>query len=170
MLMSLRCPVPIQGSLVTSTSPGLSDAGGNARRKCRTVTGSVPMNEGMLNEDCASEWPSASSRTQAKSLDSRTIVEKDVRTSVAEASSTMAISRFQRISRAIGSMSSATVRSLHLDVQGLVAVHRERRIGAHHNRRFTLLDERGSREALAWSQCIAIVDRRRDEPAALGEV
>src|SRR6516164_8221380 len=141
MLMSFKCPVPSQGSLVTSTSPGRSDAGGNARSRWRTVTGKVPMNEGMLNEDCAKERPSASSRTHAKSLDSRTRVEKEVRTKVAEASSTPAISRFCRISKANGSSRSIAAIFLYLDDQGVIAVHGKFGTRAHHHRRFAFLDE-----------------------------
>ena len=44
-----------------------------------TVTGSVPMNEGMLSVFWARDCPAASVSTQAKSLDSLTSVENDVR-------------------------------------------------------------------------------------------
>ena len=54
-LTSLMCPVPIQASLVMRTSPGRIAAAPIARRKWRTVAGSVPMNEGMLPVFCASE-------------------------------------------------------------------------------------------------------------------
>ena len=57
--------------------------------------GAVPMKPGMLRVDCATSLASVSSSTQAKSFDSRTTVENEVRLSVAPASSVMAISRFQ---------------------------------------------------------------------------
>jgi len=38
---SNRCPVPIQGSLVTSTSPGFSERAGNRSRKCATAVAMV---------------------------------------------------------------------------------------------------------------------------------
>ena len=44
------------------------------------VRGTVPINEGMLSVACASERPRASVSTQAKSFDSRTMVENEVRT------------------------------------------------------------------------------------------
>ena len=65
---------------------------------CFTVTGSVPMKEGMLSVFCASDWPAASVSTQAKSLDSLTSVENDVRRSALAASSTAEIVRRHRIS------------------------------------------------------------------------
>ena len=63
------------------------------------VRGTVPMNDGMLSVACASERPRASVSTQAKSFDSRTMVENEVRTSAAAASSTMEIRRVHSISR-----------------------------------------------------------------------
>ena len=63
-----------------------------------TVTGSVPMNEGMLSVFWASDCPAASVSTQAKSLNSLTRVENDVRLSALAASSTAEIVRRQRIS------------------------------------------------------------------------
>ncbi len=47
---SLMCPVPCQGSLVISTSPGRRRSGPSSRRKCRTVAGSVLMNDGIEPE------------------------------------------------------------------------------------------------------------------------
>src|SRR3989304_1626833 len=82
-------PVPIHGSLVIMTSPGLSVFGGNLARKCLTVAGSVPMNDGIDSTDCAIERPCASVSTTAKSLASRTSSENGVRTNPADASSTM---------------------------------------------------------------------------------
>ena len=45
---SLMCPVPIQGSLVMRTSPGLIRSAPILWRKCRTVAGNVAMKDGML--------------------------------------------------------------------------------------------------------------------------
>ena len=61
------------------------------------------MNDGMLMLDWAKERPQASVNTPAKSLDSRTRVEKEARLKVAAASSTMEINLAQWISREIGS-------------------------------------------------------------------
>src|SRR5271156_6649451 len=55
--------------------------------------------------------PAASKITQAKSLDSRTIGEKDVRLSVAAASSAMAMSRVHTTWRATGSSMIARLRA-----------------------------------------------------------
>src|SRR6266487_4363964 len=98
-----RWPVASQGLLVMKISPGRSVSGGNSRRKCFTVLGRQPMNDGMLACDWDSELPSASVRTTEKSYDSRTTVENDVLTSVAAASSTTAIRRLQRTWRVTGS-------------------------------------------------------------------
>src|SRR5664280_2590955 len=70
-------------------------------RKARIVRGAVPMNDGMLFDAWAIERPWASVMTQAKSLDSRTIDEKDVRTSDAAASSTIEMSLRHKSSRVI---------------------------------------------------------------------
>jgi hypothetical protein len=45
---SLMWPVPIQASLVMSTSPGRIRSAPISRRKWRTVAGRVPMKDGML--------------------------------------------------------------------------------------------------------------------------
>src|SRR6516162_3527318 len=65
------------------------------------VRGTVPMKDGMLLVACAIERPCASVMTQAKSFDSRTIVENDVRTSDTAASSTIEIRRRQSSSSVI---------------------------------------------------------------------
>ena len=62
------------------------------------MRGTVPMNDGMLSVACASDRPFASVSTHAKSFDSRTTVENDVRTSAAAASSTIEMSRVHSIS------------------------------------------------------------------------
>ena len=103
MLTSWMWPVPIHGSLVIITSPGFSVRAGNFLRKCLTVAGSVPMNDGMDSTDCAIEWPSASVSTTAKSFASRTSTENEVRTNAADASSTMLTRRFHWISSETGS-------------------------------------------------------------------
>src|ERR1700738_5241889 len=109
--MSGRCPVPRQQSLVIRMSPSLRDSGGKTSRKLRMVRGAVPMNDGMLLLAWAIECPWASVMTQAKSFDSRTRVENDVRANDAAASSTTEISRRHRSSNVIPSsmFSSASV-------------------------------------------------------------
>ena len=97
-VMSLRWPVAIHGVLVTSTSPGAMLARPICLMNSFTVTGSVPMKEGMLSVFWASDWPAASVSTQAKSLNSLTSVENDVRLSALAASSTAEIVRRHRIS------------------------------------------------------------------------
>ena len=97
-VMSLRWPVAIHGVLVTSTSPGRILARPICLMNSFTVTGSVPMNDGMLSVFCASDCPAASVSTQAKSLHSFTSVENDVRLSAFAASSTAEIVRRHRIS------------------------------------------------------------------------
>jgi hypothetical protein len=66
-VMSGRCPVPSQRSLVISTSPGSSVSSGKWWMKCFTVSGRVPMKEGMLSVACTSDCPRASVTTQEKS-------------------------------------------------------------------------------------------------------
>jgi len=101
VVTSWMCPEPFQGSLVMKTSPSRIVAAGYLARKCRTVAGRQPMKPGRLMFDCASERPSASVSTMAKSLPSRTSVEKQVRTNAAAASSTTLMRRFHRISSSI---------------------------------------------------------------------
>src|SRR5258708_9459503 len=57
------------------------------------------MKDGMLSVAWASDPPTASVSTQAKSFDSRTTVENEVRTKAAAASSTIEISRVHSTSR-----------------------------------------------------------------------
>ena len=68
-VMSLRWPVAIHGVFVTSTSPGDMLSRPISLMKCLTVTGSVPMNEGMLSVFWAERLPAASVSTQAKSFE-----------------------------------------------------------------------------------------------------
>ena len=63
-----------------------------------TVTGNVPMNEGMLSVFWAIDCPAGSVSTQAKSLLSLTSVENEVRRNALAASSTDEIIRRHRIS------------------------------------------------------------------------
>src|ERR1700758_3253112 len=74
------------------------------------------MNDGMLLVACAIERPSASVMTQAKSFDSRTIVENEVRTSETAASSTIEIRRRQSNSNVIPFSMSPRKPSPSLDV------------------------------------------------------
>ena len=49
------------------TSPGCRVSIGKKRMKCFTVSGRVPMKEGMLSVACTSDCPVASVTTQEKS-------------------------------------------------------------------------------------------------------
>ena len=97
--MSGKCPVPKYGSLVINTSPADKFSEEKWLMKCLTVSGRVPMNEGILSEACAREFPLASVITQEKSYDSLTTVEKEERSRDAAASSAAAMTLFQSISR-----------------------------------------------------------------------
>src|SRR5882757_814622 len=93
--MSGRWPVPSQMSLVMRMSPSSRPSRGKTSRNARMVRGSVPMKDGILLEGCAMDRPRRSVMTQAKSLDSRTTEENEVRTKAAAASSTIEINRRQ---------------------------------------------------------------------------
>src|SRR3569623_1862093 len=97
-----------------TASPGRQVSRGYFLRKCRSVRGSVPQNTGTVTAFCDSESPLASSRTQEKSFDSRTIGENDVRISALPASSAIATSRAQIISRAKGSLATRTASPMRL--------------------------------------------------------
>jgi hypothetical protein len=84
-------------------SPGFRVRGGKTWRNFLTERGKVQMKEGMLRVDWAREFPRASIKTQAKSFDSLTVVEKEEYTKAAETSSTIAVKRLQMISKLIGS-------------------------------------------------------------------
>ncbi len=103
MVTSGRCPEQIQGSFEMITSPDSRVFEGNISRNVFSEAGRVPINYGLLWVDWASDRPFASRSTQAKSFDSLSVVEKEARTSAADASSTMATSRFHKISRLLGS-------------------------------------------------------------------
>ena len=83
--------MPRCGSLVIRTSPEVKLATEKCLIKCLTVSGNVPMKEGMLSVACAKAFPSGSVMTQEKSYDSRTTVEKADRSNEAAASSAAAI-------------------------------------------------------------------------------
>ena len=110
IVMSGRCPEVSQGSLQIPTSPGRHSGAGRIDRKCASVRDSVMLKEGMPMVFSAIAFPSALKITQAKSLDSRTIGEKEVRRSVAAASSAMAMSRVQTTWSATGSSTMARLR------------------------------------------------------------
>src|SRR5262245_37269729 len=101
--MSGRWPVAIQGSLVTTTSPGFQVSLGKRFRKCFKVRGMMPTKEGMPAVFSARLSPLASISDVAKSFDSRTMVEKDVRSRAAADSSEIEISRLHRISSVMAS-------------------------------------------------------------------
>src|ERR1035437_9123436 len=103
MVISGRWPEVSHGSLQIPTSPSRHSAAGRMDRKCASVRDSVILNEGMPMVFSAIARPAASKITQAKSLDSRTVGENEVRRSVAAASSAMAIRRRQITGSAIGS-------------------------------------------------------------------
>ncbi len=103
MVMSGRWPEPIQGSFVMMQSPGFHFSIGMRFTNAFSASGSMPTKEGMPAVFSARESPLASIRTVAKSLDSRTIVENEVRSRAAADSSAMEISRLQRISSVTGS-------------------------------------------------------------------
>src|ERR1700753_3398129 len=93
-----------------NTLPVFIVSAGNFSRNARPVAGRQPMKPRRLIVDWVRERPWASVKTMAKSLPSRTRVEKQVRTNAAEASSTTLIRRFQRISSSMGSKAEARLR------------------------------------------------------------
>ena len=103
MVMSGRWPEPIQGSLVMMQSPGFQFSIGMRLMKFLSASGSMPTKEGMPAVFSASESPFESMRTVAKSFDSRTMVENEVRSRAAADSSAMEINRLHRISNVTGS-------------------------------------------------------------------
>jgi hypothetical protein len=77
------------------------------------------LNDGIPSVFSAIALPAASNKTHEKSFDSRTIGENDVRTRVVAASSAIAVSRCQTISRETGS-SSASRGAAFIDSSTLV--------------------------------------------------
>src|SRR5215813_14172113 len=176
---SLMCPVPSQGSLVMSTSPGRRSLP-NSRRKCRTVAGKVPMKEGMLPEFWASAKPRASVRTHAKSLASFESVEKEVRTMALAASSTTEMMHVHSTSSVMGSKVALTAGASSAWWAASRRAQRQHEIaaggdagaaaGTDDQRGAFFLHDRGAVELVAHAQPLAIVDRGRDETARLREV
>src|SRR5580692_12433542 len=158
-----------------NTSPGFMVSAGNFSRKARTVAGRHPMKPGRLMVDCASERPCASVSTMAKSLPSRTSVEKQVRMNAAEASSTTLIRRFQRISSSIGSnvetrllpsiVRGSSARLLFISIE-LLDHDGDRQIGTDHHvghdrdddGRFTLFEDQRGLQRFAGCNGIAVVN------------
>ena len=93
METSGKWPAAIHGLFVMSTSPSSNVSTGYSASRCPAVFGSVTVNNGVLKVDCATDSPLTSSMTQAKSRDSPTMVENDVRTTAASTSSMMVIRR-----------------------------------------------------------------------------
>ncbi len=60
MTKSNRCPVPIQGSLVTKTSPGRIDSSGKREKKCFTAAAIELTWPGVPVTACASMLPRVS--------------------------------------------------------------------------------------------------------------
>src|SRR5215469_13730156 len=176
---SLMCPVPCQGSLVMSTSPGRR-SWPNSRRKCRTVAGKVPMKEGMLPEFWARAKPRASVRTQAKSLASFESVEKEVRTMALAASSTTEMMRVHSTSSVMGSKVALTAGASSAWWAASRRAQRQHEIaaggdtsaaaGTDDQRGAFFLHDRGAVELVAHAQPLAIVDRGRDEARRFREV
>ena len=94
-VISGRWPVASQGSLVMTQSPGAQLWAGNFSRKARVVRGRMQEKLAMPPVFSLTLLPSASMSTVAKSLLSRTMVEKAVRSSAVAASSAIEISRDQ---------------------------------------------------------------------------
>src|ERR1700730_2597521 len=165
-VISLRCPGAIHGVLVTSTSPGCMWARPIWLMNCFTVTGSVPMKEGMLSLFCASSRPAASVRTHAKSFDSFTSVENDARRKALAASSTAEMARCQRISRVTASNGglAAAVRAWIMaipsaDADADVAAGENLEASLTHDQcRFPFLDDRRAVESLDGRERIAVVN------------
>ena len=94
-VISGRCPVASQGSLVITQSPGCQLSAGNFARKCLVVRGNMQLKLAIPPVFSLMLSPFTSISTVPKSLDSRTMVENAVRSSAAAASSAMEISRDQ---------------------------------------------------------------------------
>ena len=84
-------------------SPGFQFSIGIRFKKFLSASGSIPTKDGIPAVFSAKESPFASINTVAKSFDSRTMVENDVRNKAAADSSAMEINRLQRISSVTGS-------------------------------------------------------------------
>src|SRR5258706_5677336 len=107
MQTSNNWPVPIDGSLQITTSPGCHNE--TVFRTVVSVRGSVPRKEDAVLSGSASSLPSASNRTQVQSLLSETMLEKAQCRSVDAASSTMPTSRDHKILNEMGSSSDLAI-------------------------------------------------------------
>src|SRR5262245_55336677 len=166
-VMSFKCPVAIQGVLVMKTSPDRMLPRPISLMKVLTVTGSVPMNEGIDSVFWARDWPAASVSTQAKSFDSLTSVENEVRRNALAASSTAEIVRRHRISSVTASNGSllrfvrpcgmtSPLEQGNKDISGRLLL--EAGVRTDHERRLTFFHNRWAIEALAGGQRIAVKD------------
>ena len=91
---SFKWPVPSQGSLVISTSPGDKSASGKTARNLPTLAAIALTWPGVPVTAWASIAPLVSKTPAERSPASRTTVEKAVRISVCACSSTIASKRF----------------------------------------------------------------------------
>ena len=143
---------------------GLQRVGGNLRRKCFTVSGRVPMNDGMLIVDWASDRPRSSVSTTAKSLASLTRVENEVRRKVAAASSTIEMRRAQWISNEIDRTGWRSGRSWQGDGHGEIVENADLGRPGNHEGRLAFLEDEGTGEGGAGRQGVALVHRRIEVP------
>src|SRR5262245_17968583 len=179
-VISLRWPVAIQGVLVIRTSLGAMLLRPISLMKALTVTGSVPMKEGIDSVFWARDWPAASVNTQAKSLDSLTKVENEVLLSALAASSTAEIIRRHRISKVTTSKASlfggahvcGMGHSLLSDGDADVAAGEllESTTRTDYQSRFALLHNRRPGETLTGDQRVTVINSRRMEVLDLRKV
>src|SRR5262245_7525921 len=179
-VMSFRCPVAIQGVLVMRTSPGRMSPSPISLMKVLTVTGSVPMNEGIDSVFWARDWPAASVNTQAKSFDSLTSVENEVRRNALAASSTAEIVRRHKISSVTASngsllrvvllcgITSPSLAQGHNDIAGRVLL--KAGVRADQERRLTFFHNRWAINGLAGGKRIAVQDFGHMEVGELRKV
>ena len=111
--MSGRWPEVSQGSLQMPTSPSRHSAGGADAQEVRQRARQRHVKGWDTDRVLGDRGAGASKITQAKSLDSRTIGENEVRRSVAAASSAMAIRRVQTTWSATGSSMMDGIQALH---------------------------------------------------------
>jgi len=111
MVTSLRWPDVFHGSLVMTTSPGSHASTGYTSRTCFMARAMELMCPGVPVTACATIQPRRSKTPADRSPASRTMDVKDVRISAAACSFTTPISRFQQMSRVIGSNSISALAS-----------------------------------------------------------
>ena len=162
---------------------GRSVSGGNFASSALTARGRVRLNTGIARGECASDSPSASSRSQAKSCASETISEKAVRQMVCHISSTTVTSRLHMISSETGSASISATACCQRRLRGDRARPARRRgrcrcasVPAASTVTLspggmTVVASRSSMiagpgDARAGRQGVAVVDRRLDEAVA----